>query len=52
MAGYISILVVATQLYEQITSQKHTAYNYKGFHYPTLLTACLMVEAYELEPGP
>ena len=32
LAVLTSILVVATQLYEQITTQKHTTNDYKNFH--------------------
>jgi len=45
MAGHISILVVATQLDEQITADKHTTNNYNNFHYASpQLSKCVRAE--------
>ena len=33
MAGYTSLLFVATQLYEQISTKHQTTNNYNNFHY-------------------
>jgi hypothetical protein len=45
MAGYISILVIATQFNVQICTHKKTTNNYNNFHYASpQLSKCVRAE--------